>query len=632
MKTQTKILILLFATIIVFASVFMGYVMLNARQEKIFLKANEESKKLVIDNILKFKEKSFKNLVTDYSCWDEMVNYISKPTKEWEETNLSTLDAFQLTNTWIYNKDFKKIFSTYDSSYFDNELCLSKELIDKAFKDNNGFCHFYINVRDSILEITGGTVVPSDDSEHKSYPNGYFLVGKFWSKKYITELENEMDFAIGMRPVKDSLSIQSNDVTKLTITRKYEDLASSKDIIVDFSSKNQLQKDLSSTKWISTLLIAMIILTMLIFSFFINRWVSNPLSHITKSLNTEDNSIVNELAEHKGEFGEVANLIRNFFEQKIQLEIEIAERIDTQQTVKELYEETINLNHELQASEEELRQNLDVTIELNDALSKQQREITDSINYAGRIQAALLPPIDLIKNLNREFFIFYKPRSIVSGDFYWVMQRCNKTIIAVADCTGHGVPGGFMSMLGMAFLAEVVNQSCELTSGEILDQLRSRVIDSLHQQGKSGESKDGMDIALCVIDFEAMKLQFSGAHNPLYIVRDSINVDGKAISEMIEVKGDRMPIGYSPRLDEPFVTNEVEIYKDDVIYMVTDGFQDQLSNKTRQKFKRSKRRDLLVEIHNRDFEDQKRLLEIILDAYSDDYPQIDDVLTFGMKL
>lgn len=631
MKTQTKILILLVVTISVFASVFIGYQLINKQQEKLFLKANEKSKKQVIENILRFKEKSFKNLVTDYSCWDEMVKYIDKPTKEWEETNLTTLDAFQLSNTWIYNKDFKVIYSQFDSSHIDKPFALNKELIVKAF-DNNGFCHFFMNVRDSLLEITGGTIVPSNDNEHKTTPNGYFLIGKLWGKKYTHELENEMDFAINFKPAKDSLFSKTADESKITISKVYKDLLAGNDIIVEFTSKNQLQSDLSSTKSISFLLISLIIITIILFSFFINRWISNPLSHITESLSTEDNSIVNELAKHKGEFGEVANLIRNFFEQKIQLEVEIAERIESQETVKELYEQTVNLNHELQASEEELRQNLDVTIELNDALSKQQREITDSINYAGRIQAALLPPHDLIKSLNREYFIFYKPRNIVSGDFYWVNQKCNKTIIAVADCTGHGVPGGFMSMLGMAFLAEIVNQSFELTSGEILDHLRKRVIDSLHQQGKSGESKDGLDIALCIIDFEAMKLQFSGAHNPLYLVRDKIDEDGKPTSEMIEVKGDRMPIGYSPRMDIPFITNEVEIYKDDVIYMVTDGFQDQLSNRTRQKFKRSKLRDLLVEIHSRDFTDQKQILELILEAYSDDYPQIDDVLAFGMKL
>ncbi len=631
MKSQSKILILLIATICVFSSVFIGYQYINKQQEKLFLNANEKSKKQVIENILSFKERNFKNLVTDYSCWDEMVNFINNPSKEWEETNLTTLSAFQLSCTWIYDKNFKIVYHQFDSSHFEQPFFLNKEVIDKILFQN-GYCRFFINVRDSLLEVTGGTIVPSNDSEHKGAPKGYFLIGKLWGKKYITELENEMDFSINYRLTSDSIKNQENDNSKIKISKVYKDQSDGKDLIVDFTSKNQLMMELSSTNWMTYSLIGLLIATILTFLFAIRNWVTHPLKHIAQSLKNEDHSIVNEFVNKKDEFGDIARLIKIFFDQKIQLEIEIAERIDTQQTVKELYEETVNLNHELQASEEELRQNLDVTIELNEVLSRQQREITDSISYAGRIQAALLPPNELFKSLNRDFFILYKPRNIVSGDFYWITQKCNKTIIAVADCTGHGVPGGFMSMLGMAFLAEIVNQSCELTSGDILNQLRNRVIESLHQQGKSGESKDGMDIALCIIDFENLSIQFSGAHNPLYIVRETKNSEGQKSSELTEIKGDRMPIGYSPKQDVSFLTNLVNYQKDDVIYMATDGFQDQLSNNTRQKFKRSKLRELLIEIHQRDFNDQKQILDLTLDAYSDDYPQIDDVLILGMKL
>jgi len=631
MRTQTKIMFLLLLTMGAFAGVFIGNQYIKKRQENLFLKANEEAKKLVVDNILKFKEKSLLSPVMDYSCWDEMVSYLNNPTKQWENVNLTTLSAFHISYSWIYNKNFTKIYSAFDSSKFQNEIPLSKEIIENAFK-GKGFCHFYMNVRDTLFEITGGTIVPSADFDHKTVPNGYFFVGKLWSKDYIVEMEREMDFSINFRPVTGPINNNIQDNSKITISKTFNDSAGNEIMIVDFTSKNQLINDLSSTNWLSYSLIGLLITTIFAFLFAIRRWVTHPLKHITKSLNNEDHTIVDEFVDKNNEFGEIARLIKNFFDQKIQIEIEIAERIDSQQTVKELYEETVNLNHELQASEEELRQNLDMTLELNEVLSRQQREITDSINYAGRIQAALLPPIELIKQLKREFFILYKPRSIVSGDFYWVTQRNNKTIIAIADCTGHGVPGGFMSMLGMAYLAEIVNQNFEFSSGEILDQLRKRVVESLHQYGNSGESKDGMDIALCIIDFEKMSLQFSGAYNPLYIVRDSISSEGLTSSELIEIKGDRMPIGYSLKLETLFTTNKFSFLKNDVMYLTTDGFQDQISNTTRHKFKRSILRDLLVEIHTRDFEDQKNILEIVFDEYREDYPQIDDVLAFGMKI
>jgi serine phosphatase RsbU (regulator of sigma subunit) len=631
MRTQVKIMILLILTIGTFSVVFLGYQFIKDRQEKLFINASIQSKNLVIDNIQKFKSKSYLGPVNDYSCWDEMIGYVKNPTKQWEEINLSTLESFGFSYVWIFDKDVKSIYSTFDSTIFNGSYQLSKENILHALNDN-GTCHFFLNERDTLLEITGGTIVPSSDINHKTIPNGYFLAAKFWSKKYIHEMESEMDFSIHFRTPEDSVNTIQKDKSTITISKKYKDSFGKDVMTVDYISKNQLAKDFLSTNRMSYALIVLLIFTILVFFIAIRRWISKPLVLITKSLNNENDIYVSSLLNKKDEFGEIATLINKFFDQKIQLEVEIAERIETQQTVKELYEDTVNLNHELQASEEELRQNLDMTIELNEVLSKQQREITDSINYASKIQAALLPPIESIKHLERDFFVLYKPRNIVSGDFYWINHKRNKTIIAVADCTGHGVPGGFMSMLGMAYLAEIVNLNYDFTSGEILDQLRKRVVDSLHQYGKSGESKDGMDIALCIIDFERMTLQFSGAYNPLYIVRKSINPEGLLTSELIEIKGDRMPIGYSLKLGIPFTSNESVLQKDDVLYLVTDGYQDQISNTTRHKFKRSRLRELLVEIHDRDFEDQKNILEIAFDEYREDYPQIDDVLAFGMKI
>lgn len=630
MKTQTKIMILLILTIGTFAGVFLGYQYIKDRQEKIFIKANEQAKNLVIDNILKFKAKSYLGPVNDYSCWDEMIGYVNNPTRQWEEVNLSTLESFGFSNTWIFDKGFNMVYSVFDSTNFTENKQLPEETIARAF-NNGGICHFFLNERDTLMEITGGTIVPSADVEHKTTPHGYLLAAKFWSKEYLKEMESEMDFSISFRLPEDSLRVIQNDDSKIIVSKVFKDAFGKVVLVVDFTSKNQLAKDFASTDKLSYALVGLLIATIFIFFFAIRRWITHPLIHITKSLNSEDDTYVAEIKSSKNEFGEIAKLIKKFFEQKIQLEIEIAERIESQKTIKELYEDTVNLNHELQASEEELRQNLDMTIELNEVLSKQQKDITDSINYASRIQAALLPPDESIRQLERDFFILYKPRNIVSGDFYWINQQSNKTIIAVADCTGHGVPGGFMSMLGMAYLAEIVNQNCNCSSGEILDQLRKRVVDSLHQFGKSGESKDGMDIALCIIDFEGLTMQFSGAYNQVYIVRNNTS-DGSPSKELIEIKGDRMPIGYSLKLNNLFTTQNIPLFKDDTIYLFTDGYQDQISNNTRQKFKRSNLRSLLLEINSFDLEEQKNILDSAFLGFSDEYQQIDDVLAFGMKI
>jgi len=614
MRTHTKIMILIILTSFTFVGVFLGYQYIKVHQEKIFLKVNQETKAQAIDNILKFKAKNDLGPVNDYSCWDEMVSYIHNPSKKWEETNLTTLSSFGFSNAWIFDKDLNIVYSDNDSTVNKNKVKILKGMILEGFK-SRGLCHFFLNENDTLLEITGGTIVPSSDINHTTTAQGYFIAASYWNKEHLKELESEIDFSISFRSPFDSLSNQKVDDTKITISKSFYDAFGNTALIADFTRKNRLIRDLASTNKLSYFLIGLLIITFVVFSIAIREWITHPLMLLAKSLESEKTLYLSKLKNKNNEFGEIATLIKKFYEQKCQLEMEISEHIVTQKTVIELYEKTVNLNHELQSSEEELRQNLDFTKEMNEALSRQQTEITDSISYAYRIQSALLPPIELIKQLDREFFILYKPRNIVSGDFYWINQSDSKAIIAIADCTGHGVPGGFMSMLGMAYLAEIVNQNEDCASGEILNQLRNRVIDSLHQSGKSGETSDGMDIALCIVDFEQLTLQFSGANNPVYIVRDNETKNEMPAHELIEIKGDRMPIGYSFRMDNPFTTHNLDLQKNDIIYLFTDGYQDQISNLTLLKFKLNKLRELIVDIHNKSLEEQKRMLNRLIKGH-----------------
>ncbi len=168
--------------------------------------------------------------------------------------------------------------------------------------------------------------------------------------------------------------------------------------------------------------------------------------------------------------------------------------------------------------EKELEARTSVVMKQKGEIELQNLEITDSINYAKRIQSSILPDINKLKESFKDAFILFHPRDIVSGDFYWSEIINDKIFIAVADCTGHGVPGAFMSMLGVSFLNEIVRKKEITKASQVLDNLRESVIEALQQKGDTGEQKDGMDIALCVLDRKSMKLQFAGANNPLYIV------------------------------------------------------------------------------------------------------------------
>ncbi len=256
-------------------------------------------------------------------------------------------------------------------------------------------------------------------------------------------------------------------------------------------------------------------------------------------------------------------------------------------------------------------------------IEMKNQEITDSIHYASRIQTAILPPVDYAQKILADKFILYLPRDIVSGDFFWLHELDSKLITVASDCTGHGVPGAFMSMLGVAFLNEIVSTVDSIQAHEILNQLRDHVIKSLHQTGAEGESKDGMDIALCIYDLQNMKLEFAGANNPLYLIRDE---------ELITYKGDKMPIGIHQLADESFTLNEIDLKKGDIMYTFSDGYADQFGGPKGKKFMSKKMKELFLEIHKLDMDVQKKILKDSLYNWMENHEQVDDVIVMGVRV
>jgi serine phosphatase RsbU (regulator of sigma subunit)/ligand-binding sensor domain-containing protein len=271
---------------------------------------------------------------------------------------------------------------------------------------------------------------------------------------------------------------------------------------------------------------------------------------------------------------------------------------------------------EIEAQKEELATQ-------NEKIYEQHKNITDSIQYAQRIQKAILPPIEKIKEVVDDYFVLYRPRDIVSGDYYWSTRRDNLTIIVAADCTGHGVPGAFMSMLGIAFLNEIVNKEGITQPNEILNRLRDQIITQLHQTGQDGESKDGMDVSLYVIDHASMKLSFSGAYNPLFVIRND---------EVIQLKADRMPIGYYIKKDVKFTMEEMNLLKGDCLYNSSDGYPDQFGGTDERKFMTKNFKELLLKIHKKPMAEQCEILNTTIDEWRGKIEQIDDIIVIGVKI
>lgn len=261
--------------------------------------------------------------------------------------------------------------------------------------------------------------------------------------------------------------------------------------------------------------------------------------------------------------------------------------------------------------------------EKNELITKQKQEITDSIKYASRIQNAVLPSTALISSSIPEHFVLFMPRDIVSGDFYWMTKKNEKIILVAADCTGHGVPGAFMSMLGVSFLYEIVNKENILQPSEILNRLRNHIKTTLCQTGKFDEQKDGMDISLSVIDKDEMKLEWAGAYNPLYQIRNG---------ELIEFKADKMPVAVHLNDHMSFTNHEVQIQPGDSFYMFSDGYADQFGGSDARKFMSKKFKELLVTIYDKPMEDQKNILQSAHFDWKGEHEQVDDILVVGFRI
>ena len=272
----------------------------------------------------------------------------------------------------------------------------------------------------------------------------------------------------------------------------------------------------------------------------------------------------------------------------------------------------------LWATEEELA----IVLTQKSELEMREKNITDSLIYAQRIQEALLPSEDYLRRWFSEAFVYYRPKDIVSGDFYWIGERSDKIFIVAADCTGHGVPGALMSMIGLDIIDKAINVDLKDNPADILSML-NRELEKMFTREKSlGEMiHDGMDIGICVIDRQQNRFSYSGAFFPLYIMRDGT---------LIEIKGDKHIMGMNPG-GEPYTYHEQELKKGDIMYLFSDGYADQFGGSENKKFMYRRFRHLLTTIHKFPIADQKSILEENMRTWMGSNMQVDDMLVLGFR-
>lgn len=289
--------------------------------------------------------------------------------------------------------------------------------------------------------------------------------------------------------------------------------------------------------------------------------------------------------------------------------------------MKPTYEELLVENKKLK---ERLISTMRELTQRNEQLLEQQKELEDSISYAERIQSAIMPPKAMIKSSLPKSFILYLPRDIVSGDFYFIEELGDEVIFAAVDCTGHGIPGALMSVVGFNYLHQAVVEHNLTKPSEILQFLDVGVNERLRQtDGQSGVN-DGMDLALCSLNRKTNVLQFAGAFNPLYYVSDG---------ELHQIKGDKFPIGVNPGgLPDDYNNHVVQLKEGDCVYLFSDGYADQFGGPKGKKFMYRQLREKLLEVNKLPMPHQKEMLLNTFNKWMGKEDQIDDVLLMGIRV
>ncbi len=397
------------------------------------------------------------------------------------------------------------------------------------------------------------------------------------------------------------------------------------------------------------------------------RWTNSDIIHPVKELlrnmqKTTGGQLENyTLVRTNDEIGELSEnynvmtsklheYVSHIDKMNAELEQKVKERTAEIQAQKEEIEAQ---RDEVESQRDEIERQRDYVIEQRDLIVLQKKAITDSIEYAGNIQSAILPPKEHLKTILNEHFIFYQPRDIVSGDFYWANKVENskgeKTIIVAADSTGHGVPGAFMSMLGVTLLNEVIIKRNVTNPASVLDFLKENVVSSLHQTDEVGKPKDGIDLAVCTLNHKKMQLEYAGAYNPVYLVRElksdkeftelekECSKNGEVLQRvenkvLIEFKADKNPIGISHKARKPYNLMSFDVKDGDCLYMFSDGFADQFGGPKRLKFLYSRFKQLLLSHSSESMEAQKTEIVNTFNKWKGHERQVDDILVVGMRI
>jgi len=450
----------------------------------------------------------------------------------------------------------------------------------------------------------------------------YFVIGRDISEraKYQAELQKQRDIAVEQR-TKIEQVVKQLEESEHIIREKNHELTKLSHVVSTTDNAVMIISPIGEVKWVNHGFTKL-------YGFTLEEFVAKGKNIVNAATNPTVIPLINAAIENKSSTNYDSKLLTKFGED-IWVNTTWTPIFDDNGELIELIAIDADISKQKIAEEKLLQQ--------NNEISEQHKHITDSILYAQRIQQALLSPLELVQNIidklgktkdfNLDYFVLYKPKDVVSGDFYWTNYQTDDLYFAAADCTGHGVPGAFMSVLGISFLNEIINNKNCVEPNAILNKLRKKLIKTLRQKDINSDTKDGMDISLCRINLKKMELEYSGAYQPLYIVR---NATGEPV--LTKISGDRMPIGVHTNSKTSFTKTTISIQNNDTFYFGSDGYISQFGGEKDKTFKSKRLEKLLLKINNLPLHQQKYQLDTQLMNWQQDKEQVDDILIVGVKM
>lgn len=625
MKITTRLL--LFFSIV--SSVIILLLLLNfyfARKEELKYIEKEKEKlhhtaAVSIEIIADFVKTS----CDDYASWDAIADFIQTADTHFAYEYMSSMHDLYIEYIWVYDLNYLQIYNGNKANYPEIAHPMEENFVYKIF-DTIAYSQKratnYFLAKDSTLNIIySSTIHPTGDIARATRPFGFLFMGKTLDTAFVKKLELLTDAKINI--VFDTLYRSSGSENVISTTLDLFDynnefvaslILEREDFYLSESKINRRQMMMITL--IST------VLTLLTAILGLNRIVAKPLRNIIKSLDRNDLGFINKLVHRKNEFGKISKLLESFFKQKTMLEDSFNELWQKNISISEMNEELSQQKEEIETQRDRIEQTNDSLLDALKTINYKNQKITDSIQNAQRIQQTILPTRDFIESIFAESFVLFLPKDIVSGDFYWFYKQNDIVHFAAIDCTGHGVPGAFMSIFAYNILCKAMDEKHLKEPGEILDFISFSIRSTLRREQAYHHVNDGMDIALCSLDLKNRILKFAGVHNSLYIVQNGV---------LTEHKSNKQPIG------EPF-EDGAQCYEQHIItlpenaqlYLFSDGYYDQFGGKDMKKFMTKNFRELLLAIHQYPAQQQLEILKKTFETWKGNGEQIDDVLVIGI--